>query len=311
MNEIVSYGRFRCRELSPHKNRGMEITYIEQGLLEWRVEGVAETVDPGTIFFTLPWQVHGGLNPREPDNTLWHVLFHLEEDYPEPQPHFRFSPRLAFTPAEMCALSESFAASTRHGFRATPAMRWLMTSLIRELQSSHELADAHAITLLRGVLVELKRIVSGEAVDADTHTHAEQQLQALLPTLSAQCDQPWTLSRMAESCGIQRTHLNTLFQRLTGSTPMGYLARLRIERAKTLLRESDMKIIDIAFACGAGSSQYFANTFKHATGLTPSEYRTHAAGLSPEELQAWGRIDFRSDQEERRRVQDFTSESHP
>ena len=55
MNEIISFGRFQCKELTPHKNRGMEITYIEKGMLEWEVEGVAEKVPQGSIFFTLPW----------------------------------------------------------------------------------------------------------------------------------------------------------------------------------------------------------------------------------------------------------------
>ena len=82
MKEIISYGRFQCSELSPHKNRGMEITYVEKGLLEWMTEGVPEKVKPGSIYFTLPWQVHGSVNPQEPDNTIWHVLFHLENDYP-------------------------------------------------------------------------------------------------------------------------------------------------------------------------------------------------------------------------------------
>ena len=39
MNEFISYGRFQCTELAPHKNRGLEITYVEKGMLEWMVEG--------------------------------------------------------------------------------------------------------------------------------------------------------------------------------------------------------------------------------------------------------------------------------
>jgi AraC family L-rhamnose operon regulatory protein RhaS len=308
MKEIISCGRFRCKELTPHKNRGMEITYIEKGLMEWVVEGVSEKIEPGSVFFTLPWQVHGSLHPAEPDNVIWHVLFHLEEDYPAPRKQFRFPECFGFSPAEMKLLSNTFSTSTHHGFRATPAMRWLMPTLIHELQSTHELGAAHSVSLLRAVLVELKRIVSGEAVDADTHTWSEKKVQSLLAELSSTCDQQWTLKQMAERCGIQRTRINTIFQKLTGGTPMEYLGRLRMERAKTLLRETETKVIDITFECGFGSSQYFANTFKHATGMTPSEYRNHCAGLTAEELRKWKDIDFRSEQEERQRVQTFSAE---
>lgn len=307
MKEIISYGRFRCTELSPHKNQGMEITYVEKGMLEWMVEGVPEKVEPGSIFFTLPWQVHGSLNPTEPDNQVWHILFHLEEDYPHPRKQFSFPKNLGLSPSEMKTLSSVFSASSRHCFRATPAMRRLIPELIGELQSSHDLRQAQSVSLLRMVLVELKRIVTGEAVDTETHNWSEKQVQNLLANLSTSCDQQWTLKQMADQCGIQRTRLNTVFQKLTGGTPMEYLSRLRIERAKTLLRETEMKIIDIAFECGFGSSQYFANTFKHATGMTPTRYRTHFAGLSIDELRRWNDVDFRSEQEERQRVQRFSA----
>jgi len=305
MKEIISYGRFRCTELSPHKNRGMEITYIEKGDLEWIVEGVPEKVGPGSVFFTLPWQVHGSPNPQEPNNMICHVLFHLEEDYPQPRKQFRFPESFGLKPAEMKTLSTAFSSSPRHCLHATPAMRWLIPALVSELQSTHELRDTHATTLLRAVLVELKRIVVGTAVDADTHTGSEKKVEALLAELSTSYDQRWTLKQMAEQCGIQRTRLGTIFQKLTGGTPMEYLLRLRMERAKTLLRETDIKIIDIAFECGFGSSQYFANTFKHATGATPSEYRIHCASLTEGEMKKWADMDFRSEQEEIRRVRGF------
>jgi AraC family L-rhamnose operon regulatory protein RhaS len=176
------------------------------------------------------------------------------------------------------------------------------------LQSSHELRGAQAKSLLRAVLVELKRTVSGEAGDEQALTASEQAVKRLLGMLSSNGDQPWTLRQMADRCGIQRTRLNAVFRKLTGSTPMEYLARLRMERAKTLLRETDIKIIDIAFECGFGSSQYFANTFKHAAGMTPSEYRTHCAKLTAAETRAWRGLGFRSEQEERKRVQAFTAD---
>ena len=306
MKEIISYGRLRCKELSPHKNRGMEITYIEEGALEWMVEGVPEKVGAGSVFFTLPWQVHGSLNPQEPDNTIHHVLFHLEEETPCRQ--FRFPKSFGLGPAEMKTLSAAFCASPKHGFRATPAMRWLMPELVSELQSTHELRNTHTTSLLRAVLVELKRMVLGEAVDADTHTESEKKVQALLAELSTSYDQRWTLNQMARRCGIQRTRLGSIFQKLTGGAPMEYLLRLRMERAKTLLRETEIKIIDIAFECGFGSSQYFANTFKHATGMTPSAYRTHCTRLSADDLKKWTDIDFRSEQEEHRRIQSFSTD---
>jgi AraC-like DNA-binding protein len=111
---------------------------------------------------------------------------------------------------------------------------------------------------------------------------------------------------MGQLCGVQRSQLSNTVQKLTGCTPMEYIGRLRIERAKTLLRETDIKVIDIAFECGFGSSQYFANTFRHAVGETPSNYRKRCRGLSTAESKDWKNVAFRSEAEERSRVKRFS-----
>lgn len=307
MNEIISYGRFRCKELFPHKNRGMEITYIEKGMLEWAVEGVPEKVGPGSVFFTLPWQVHGSLHPTEPDNLVWHVLFHLEKDHPSQHKQFQFPRCFGFTPAEMRTLSTAFTSGTRHCFRATSTMRRLIPELVHELQSSHALRKAHSISLLRTVLIELKRTITGETVDNEIHGWSENKVQELIAELSSNSNQPWTLKQMVARCGIGRTRLNTVFQKLTGGTPVEYLTRLRIEQAKMLLRETNIKVTGIAFECGFGTSQYFANIFKRVTGMTPTEYRAHGEKLTSKELRKWVDVGFRSKQEEHRRVQYFSN----
>jgi AraC-like DNA-binding protein len=285
----------------------MEITYVEKGTLDWMVEGTPEKVETQSIFFTLPWQVHGSVNPEEPDNTIWHVLFHLENDYPAPQAHFNFPKTFGFSAEEMRILSTTFAGSSRHCFPSTPTIRSLMPTLIGELQSTHELREVHARSLLRAILVELKRIIAGQAVEAGLHTRSEQKVQELITSLPTLCDQRWTLTELANRCGIKRTQLSNVFQKLTGSTPMEYLFRIRMERAKTLLRETDMKIIDIAMECGCGTSQYFANTFKQATGFTPSKYRKNVSGFSAVEFRNWKNIQFRSEEEERQRIQRFNA----
>jgi AraC family L-rhamnose operon regulatory protein RhaS len=307
LKEIITYGRFQCRELSPHKNRGMEITYIAKGNLEWMVEGQVETVPQGSVFFTLPWQVHGSAAPREPDNAIHHVLFHLAKDYASPHSQFTFKNIFGFSPKEMKQISSVLCTANRHCHRATPAMRWLMPKLINELQGNHALSEAHALSYLRAIIVELARIVSGDAVDRDTHTPSEHRAQKLLKSLADSCGQPWTLQEMAQLCGVQRSQLNTIVQKLTGCTPMEYVGRLRIERAKTLLRESDMKVIDIAFECGFGSSQYFANLFRRTVGATPSNYRKQSRGRNGRKPEERKNIRFRSEAEERSRIEKFSS----
>jgi AraC family L-rhamnose operon regulatory protein RhaS len=308
MHGIISYGHFPIKELAPHKNQGMELTYVEKGVMEWMVEGRPEKVEAGSVFYTLPWQVHGSLRAKEPENLVWHVLFHLEKDYSKPHTHFQFRKNLGFTREESKLLSTTLAASTQHCFQATTIIRSLMPALVAELQSTRELRDVLAITLLRALLVEFKRIVNSEAADIATYTRSERRVQELITLLSSNCGQQWTLAMMAAHCGIRRTQLCKIFHKLTGSTPMEFLSRIRVEHAKTLLRRSETKIIDIAFECGYSSSQYFANNFKQATGVTPSVYRKGSGQLSSAESKDWKDIKFRSEEEELKRIEAFSDE---
>ena len=52
-----------------------------------------------------------------------------------------------------------------------------------------------------------------------------------------------------------------------------YLQQLRLERASTLLKETEASVISIAQECGFASVSYFNRIFKAAYGITPSEYR--------------------------------------
>jgi AraC family L-rhamnose operon regulatory protein RhaS len=305
LQEIVSYGRCEVKELVPHKNKGMEITYIERGSLEWMVDGRTEKVDGGSVFFTLPWQVHGSLIPTNTDNIVWHLLFHLEEDFSTPHKKFQFPASFGFDPVETKILSNTFASSQKHCFQATETMRKLIPDLVCELDNTKNLRKANSISLLRIVLIELKRIIAGEILNPEATGPFGKKAKSLMIELSSNCEQQWTLEQMADLCGIRRTHLNTVFYKLTGHTPMEYLATLRIAKAKTMLKQPENKIIDIAFMCGFGSSQYFSNVFKKALGMSPSEYRSQCTSPTISELRAWAAAGFRSEQEEHHRAKIF------
>ncbi len=68
------------------------------------------------------------------------------------------------------------------------------------------------------------------------------------------------------------TNLKTIFKVVTGQGVMEYYRNLKIDRAKTLLRESNGNITQIADYLGYTSVQYFSRHFKQATGMTPREY---------------------------------------
>ena len=81
-----------------------------------------------------------------------------------------------------------------------------------------------------------------------------------------------TLHDLCFIFGTNKTTLTKDFRRLTGDTVMGHLARLRLRRAKALLREGKCSVTEIAELLNFSSVHYFTRFFRKHENMTPSEY---------------------------------------
>lgn len=81
-----------------------------------------------------------------------------------------------------------------------------------------------------------------------------------------------TFSQVCRFSAQSATNLKTIFKSVTGMGVMEYYRSLKIDAAKTLLREGGGNITQIADKLGYTSVNYFSRYFKQATGMTPSEY---------------------------------------
>lgn len=84
----------------------------------------------------------------------------------------------------------------------------------------------------------------------------------------------WTISTMAEECGLKQTRFTFYCKQITNMTPLEYLSDIRLQKAYDILRgDREIKIIDAAMSVGFSSSQYFATAFKKKFGIAPSEVK--------------------------------------
>ncbi|MGO4109897.1 AraC family transcriptional regulator [Paenibacillus sp. YAF4_2] len=87
-----------------------------------------------------------------------------------------------------------------------------------------------------------------------------------------------SLDNCAEHVGTNPFYLSKSFKVVTGKNFIDYLTELRIEKAKELLRDSEMKINDVAEQVGYQHS-YFNRIFKKLEGMTPTSYREQSQHL--------------------------------
>ena len=82
-----------------------------------------------------------------------------------------------------------------------------------------------------------------------------------------------TLDSLSQHTGYSKAHFCRKFKQETGMTVNHYIERLRMDKAKNLLAETDMPIKDIALACGYGDLAYFTNRCKKLFDLPPATLR--------------------------------------
>lgn len=91
--------------------------------------------------------------------------------------------------------------------------------------------------------------------------------------MDAASEEEWPVSRLAEVSCVSEAHFARSFKEAFGLPPHRYLLTRRIERAKSLLRETDLPVTEIAFRTGWRSLGTFGRTFRDITGTNPGEIR--------------------------------------
>jgi AraC-like DNA-binding protein len=84
------------------------------------------------------------------------------------------------------------------------------------------------------------------------------------------------LAALASVAGVSLFHFARQFKQTAGITPHHYLVARRVERARSMLAESDLPLSEIALATGFADQSHFARHFRQMTGTTPREFRMAA-----------------------------------
>jgi AraC family transcriptional regulator len=107
------------------------------------------------------------------------------------------------------------------------------------------------------------------------------KLDAMLDFIDSRLSEPLTLDDLAGEVAVSRAHFVRRFRAVTGMSPHRYVILRRIEKAKQLLYDSSMSIVQIALNVGFSSQSHFAQAFHMATGQTPSQFRGSRDCQSP------------------------------
>lgn len=156
-----------------------------------------------------------------------------------------------------------------------PQIRQIGRSLLRELVSpglagrlyGDVIAQTLAIQLLRRHLAVPRR-------PRPPATLAPFRLRRAIEFIEAHYAEDLTLAEIAQAASASPSHFAHGFKQSTGFSPHQYLTHRRIERAKQLLAETDLPLVEIALTVGFPNQSHFATVFRKLCNATPRQYRT-------------------------------------
>lgn len=102
--------------------------------------------------------------------------------------------------------------------------------------------------------------------------HDKKLVQAI-QTMQGHLEEVLPLEALAADMGVTRRQVERLFATYLQTSPAAFYLGLRLDRARQLLAQSDMGIMEVALACGFSSASHFARAYRHHFGHRPKDER--------------------------------------
>jgi len=159
---------------------------------------------------------------------------------------------------------------------------WLKTTLDQlsaEYLSQKPGSSVVVDKLTEILLVELIRINFGRPEQTGfIGALFDRQISKALQLMHAEPQELWTLDKLATLVAMSRAAFAKRFKDRVGQTMFEYLTALRMQHAQSLLRDSELRLYEVANQVGYESDLAFAKAFKRLLGMTPTMYRKQSRG---------------------------------
>ena len=143
---------------------------------------------------------------------------------------------------------------------------------MRDGDTLAESFDDVALALVQTQVDVASRVSRLPALRASTRAELARRVALATSYLHANLERRVSIAEAARAAALSPFHFHRLFAAFHGTTPHRYLTRLRLERARALLRATDAPVLDVALSCGFESLGSFTSLFTRTFGVPPRTF---------------------------------------
>jgi len=253
----------------PHFHDFSELAIVINGQGLHHLEDDHFPVSAGDVFLLQGSQVHW-FSQRE-DLTLLNVMY---------DPKRLFLPLESFKKipgySAIFHLEPTFRKSHKFGSRLHLDRNKLsyVQSIAERMIEEEKNDQPGCEPLLLSYLLELITYVSRQyGKNKQTESLALLRVSEVIAAMETNYSHPWTIDEFTEMAKLSRSHLFRLFKQATGQSLIDYLINIRLQKAQTLLRNTNFSVTEIAYKCGFSDGNYFTRQFRKIIRLTPTQYK--------------------------------------
>lgn len=234
-----------------HINIGFELTWVEEGGIDFEVGDTRHSVNAGQLVFIPPDIEHEPIGRGGVLHQVNIARAFVDEamDALGPASTFPAHARLWGSDARITQLVQLISKGAERG-------------LVRDDPELDALVHAATLRLVR---------TNGDHGNA---RRIDRRIRRALDRIHADFSSPLTVDVLAAEAGMTRFVFLRTFRSHVGESPYQHLVRVRLDHAAAMLRSRDCSVLDVALACGFQDPGRFAAMFKRRFGCLPRAYRT-------------------------------------
>ncbi|MGQ7869172.1 helix-turn-helix transcriptional regulator [Sunxiuqinia sp. sy24] len=257
-----------------HRNEGIELCLLETGNLCFELNDRQYTLTPNTLTITRPWILH-----KLGDPTIGLCKLHwfiIDLGVRQPHQEWIWPDWVILSKDDLNELTRILRLNEQPVWHANDELKRCFAQIGKMTKNyEREHFDSRIKVFINEILILLLEMLQKDKpILNDALIDSKRSVSLFLRSMEDDLANTWTVSTMARHCGLGVTQFSKHCYQLTNCTPINYLNKLRLRKAKKLIAENpDSTITSIAFDCGFSSNQYFTKVYKAHFKETPQSFR--------------------------------------